>query len=234
MSTWAAVKARASEDKTLPSSNKTLPSSKTCAQCFLRLCKKHPLQDHGEATARITSAGKDSTLDKMYEQLIAPQISKFKAAEDTEDAAAERAHRESNARERERAAKRKRRDVGDEARALGSSGLNGPLVKFMNDRDTALSSASSSSSSSSDDDERGARKEKKKRRKEEKKKIKKAAKKELKKKEKKAAKKSKKEKKKKEKKKEKRRNAAESDDDDAAAAEPVALPAILDTDSDSA
>ena len=167
MSAWTAVQQRASEDASLP--------ERSCAQCFLKLCKVHPRQDHGQATARLTSAAKASTLDKMYESFVAPQIDKHRAAQAPEDDAAARAYRESNARERDRATKRKRRDVGADALALGRSGLAGDVVKFMTDRDRAPSSSSSSASSS--DGRADRKREKKKRRKEEKKRLKKAAKK---------------------------------------------------------
>ena len=148
-----------------------MPSKKQCAQCFIRLCKVHPLQDHGQASARLTSAAKDSTLDKMYDALVAPQIDKFKAGMETAETEADLMYRASLKREREKSEKRKRKDVSKDALALGTSGLNGNVVNFMNANDG--DSSSSSSSDSSVDDKKREKKRRKKEKKKEKKEIKK-------------------------------------------------------------
>ena len=43
---------------------KTLPKGKQCPQCWNKICKVHPLQDHGQAAARLTSVDTSSTLDR--------------------------------------------------------------------------------------------------------------------------------------------------------------------------
>lgn len=221
--------------------------SKTqCPQCFLRKCQVHPLQDSGAASAKLKSAAKDSTLDKMYDALVAPQIDRFKAAMASQDDAADAAYRASNAKEREKSAKRKRKDVSAEALALGTSGLNGNVVTLMNE-------------GSSSDDDGGRSGKSKRRRKDDKKKLKKEAKKKAKKALKKEAKKEAKKARKKEKKAKKARKApresgevgsdddgassdddeapprdaaaSSSDDDDEDRGPPVELPAILASDS---
>ena len=180
-----------------PWQRSSLPTTvKQCANCHIRQCKIHPLQDHGAASAKLTSRAKDSTLDKMYDALVAPQISKYRADLEARDGGADDAYRDSLRKDREKSAKRKRRDVGDDALALGASGLNGNVVHFM---------AARGDGSGDDSDDAGRRKDRK-RMKKELKKVKKEAKK-LKKKRK------KKDKKKKDKKKKDAKGDASSDDD---------------------
>jgi len=181
-----------------PWQRSSLPTTvKQCANCHIRQCKIHPLQDHGAASAKLTSRAKDSTLDKMYDALVAPQISKYRADLEARDGGADDAYRDSLRKDREKSAKRKRRDVGDDALALGASGLNGNVVHFM--------AARGDGSGDDSDDDAGRRKDRK-RMKKELKKVKKEAKK-LKKKRK------KKDKKKKDKKKKDAKGDASSDDD---------------------
>ena len=217
-----------------PWQRSSLPTTvKQCANCHIRQCKIHPLQDHGAASAKLTSRAKDSTLDKMYDALVAPQISKYRADLEARDGGADDAYRDSLRKDREKSAKRKRRDVGDDALALGASGLNGNVVHFM---------ASRGDGDGDDGDDDAGRRKDRKRMKKELKKVKKEAKK-LKKKRK------KKDKKKKDKKKKdakgdassdddasearadsRRREdgeASSSDDDDGEGRPPVELPAIL-------
>merc|ERR1712147_494144 len=144
------------------------PPAKQCANCHIRQCKIHPLQDHGAASAKLTSRAKDSTLDKMYDALVAPQISKYRADLEARDGGADDAYRDSLRKDREKSAKRKRRDVGDDALALGASGLNGNVVHFM--------AARGDGSGDDGDDDAGRRKDRK-RMKKELKKVKKEAKK---------------------------------------------------------
>ena len=182
-----------------PWQRSSLPTTvKQCANCHIRQCKIHPLQDHGAASAKLTSRAKDSTLDKMYDALVAPQISKYRADLEARDGGADDAYRDSLRKDREKSAKRKRRDVGDDALALGASGLNGNVVHFM--------AARGDGSGDDSDDDAGRRKDRK-RMKKELKKVKKEAKK-LKKKRK------KKDKKKKDKRKKDAKGDASSDDDD--------------------
>mmetsp|Transcript_7331 Transcript_7331/g.21670 ORF Transcript_7331/g.21670 Transcript_7331/m.21670 type:complete len:202 (+) Transcript_7331:1297-1902(+) len=181
--------------------NATLPKTKQCPQCWNKLCKVHPLQDHGQAAARLTSVDTSSTLDRMFDALVAPQIARAQRELDVKDGAADKRHREELSRDRDK--KRKTRELTEDARGLGLSGLNANVVNAMNEQ-----------SDSDSDSGSGGSRAKKKRRKEEKKKEKKRLKKEAKKEAKKLLKKEKKKKSKKESKKSKKESSSSDSDSD--------------------
>ena len=59
------------------------PASK-CPQCFVGLCKRHPLQDHGARTAELNKSigNKTEILKKMYDQMVGKEIDKLAVFEE--------------------------------------------------------------------------------------------------------------------------------------------------------
>ncbi|EGZ06970.1 hypothetical protein PHYSODRAFT_307032 [Phytophthora sojae] len=49
----------------------------TCPQCYTGTCKRHRGQDHGRSM--VKSANAESTLQKMYEQLVGSKLQKLQA-----------------------------------------------------------------------------------------------------------------------------------------------------------
>jgi hypothetical protein len=174
---WGALDAKHSTGEGVAKTRVDVP---TCQPCLNGCCRRHPKQDHGRSAARLMAehgAQAGGALDRMYDAIVAPQIARAKADVGERDEAADRAYAKSLGKDREKALKRKRKGLGEEAQRLAASGLHGGVVGMMTrgDDDDASSSSSSSSSSS------GARKKRKKDKKKDNKKLKKQAKKALKK-----------------------------------------------------
>ncbi|KAL4165994.1 hypothetical protein KRP22_014700 [Phytophthora ramorum] len=49
----------------------------TCPQCYTSTCKRHKTQDHGRSLVKSTNA--ESTLQKMYDQLVGSKLQKLQA-----------------------------------------------------------------------------------------------------------------------------------------------------------
>ncbi|KAG7377218.1 hypothetical protein PHYPSEUDO_012022 [Phytophthora pseudosyringae] len=52
----------------------------TCPQCYTGTCKRHKRQDHGRSTVKSVNA--ESTLQKMYDQLVGSKLQKLQAEAD--------------------------------------------------------------------------------------------------------------------------------------------------------
>ncbi|OWZ06104.1 hypothetical protein PHMEG_00021688 [Phytophthora megakarya] len=52
----------------------------TCPQCYTGTCKRHSQQDHGRSM--VKSANAESTLQKMYDQLVGSKLQKLQAEAD--------------------------------------------------------------------------------------------------------------------------------------------------------
>ncbi|KAG6617058.1 uncharacterized protein IUM83_04624 [Phytophthora cinnamomi] len=51
----------------------------TCPQCYTGTCKRHRGQDHGRSMVKIKGAAAESTLQKMYDQLVGSKLQKLQA-----------------------------------------------------------------------------------------------------------------------------------------------------------
>ena len=117
-------------------------SAPKCPQCFVGLCKKHPMQDHGARTAGLQAAIGDKTalLKKMYDQMVGKELDKFAAFE--EDASDKAKYKEvfcactnippwtnhvghqKMEQKRIKAASKKRKRMSADQDAISRSGLN--------------------------------------------------------------------------------------------------------------
>ena len=122
-----------------------------CTSCLQNMCRKHPLQDHGEREKKIKSLAKASSnsfLKRSYQELIKGQIDKMEAAANVGSKEESDSYKNSMGEEREKAEKRgKRRFASDEHEEFSRrSGLN-PAV---------LATMLAGSDSDSDDDDKVA------------------------------------------------------------------------------
>ena len=163
-----------------------------CPQCFVGLCKKHPLQDSGKRTASLMEQQK--SINSKNLKLIREHEAAFGSTGTTDSE--QSTYREQQMRERARAAKRPRAAMSKNAGQLASGALNGSTLQLMmaqsDDEDDGFSKdgRQTTRNASLDESERSRkkrkkdkkmskkekktnRKEKKKRRKEEKKRRKK-------------------------------------------------------------
>ncbi|CAH0476299.1 unnamed protein product [Peronospora belbahrii] len=54
----------------------------TCPQCYTGTCKRHKLQDNGRSVIKSTNA--ESTLQKMYDQLVGSKLQRLQAEAENE------------------------------------------------------------------------------------------------------------------------------------------------------
>ncbi len=145
-----------------------------CAACLEGLCRRHPLQDHGERAAKLTAlaaeaAGKQrSDLDMIHEQI--ERLQNAARGTSVDDQAEYKLQME---KERRIAEKRKRKNLSSEYLELaGNSGLHASVLSAM----MAESEDSDGDSDSSSASEGDKKKHKSKKRKKEKKSSKKSTK----------------------------------------------------------
>uniref|UniRef100_A0AAV1TTA9 Uncharacterized protein n=1 Tax=Peronospora matthiolae TaxID=2874970 RepID=A0AAV1TTA9_9STRA len=123
----------------------------TCPQCYTGTCKRHKRQDHGKSL--IKSANAESTLQKMYDQLVGSKLQKLQedAKKDVSSQITTAYRKKLDAsRDKSMHQKHKKRSkVSSED--LNGSGLNPQALAAINDRDSDVS----------DDDRRSKKKKKK-------------------------------------------------------------------------
>ena len=138
-----------------------------CPQCFVGLCKKHPLQDSGKRTASLMEQQK--SINSKNLKLIQDRLREHEAAfgstgtTDREQST----YREQQMRERARAAKRPRAAMSKNAGQLASGALNGSTLQLMmaqsDDEDDGFSKdgRQTTRNASLDENERSRKKRKK-------------------------------------------------------------------------
>ena len=107
-----------------------------CTACLQNMCRKHPLQDHGEREKKIKALAKSSAssfLKRSYEELIRGQIDKMEADANVGSKEELTSYKISMEEEREKASKRERRKFSsDEHEELSrKSGLNPAVLATM-------------------------------------------------------------------------------------------------------
>lgn len=107
-----------------------------CTACLQGMCRKHPLQDHGEREKKIKSLAKASAssfLKRSYEELIKGQLDKMEADANVGSKEECMSYKISMEEEREKASKReKRKFLSDEHEELSRrSGLNPAVLATM-------------------------------------------------------------------------------------------------------
>ena len=123
----------------------------SCPQCYTGTCKRHKRQDHGKLL--IKSANAESTLQKMYDQLVGSKLQKLQedAKKDvsSQNTTAYRKNLDAS-RDKSMHQKHKKRFKLSSEDSNGS-GLNPQALAAINDRDSDVS----------DDDRRPKKKKKK-------------------------------------------------------------------------
>lgn len=190
-----------------------------CQKCMSRLCKKHPLQDHGEREASIKSkASGASAGTKAMNARVKAQIERLEAekAEDV-DEAKQMEYRLRMEIDRDKATKKKQKKLSSEEQNLAlNSSLNPATLRLLmqgDDSDDGDSGSENSSGDSSDSESIGDSRSDKRREKKAAKKERKKEKKERKKEKKREKKERKREKKEKKNEKKRTRSSSSSDED---------------------
>lgn len=136
----------------------------TCPQCFVGLCKRHPLQDSGQRRSNLLA--QEKTLNKLHSSLVKEQLSRLQSKFGNAGTSRSdlQSYKDEMGQQRRKAEARPEKEMTKEERRLAGTALNGHTLHIMS-RDSV------------DEDERQVRREKKARKKE-KKREKKARKKE--------------------------------------------------------
>ena len=144
-----------------------------CTNCLQGLCRKHPMQDHGERAAKLKSESqgiiKDS-LKKTYNELIKSQIEKLDPAALRADNKDNIEYKEQLELDRLNAESRKRKSLSNDQLYLAkNSTLHASVLSIMmEDSDKETNSSTSTFQSSHDDQNDDNEQKNKKRKKEEK------------------------------------------------------------------
>ncbi|KAL3665137.1 hypothetical protein V7S43_009769 [Phytophthora oleae] len=123
----------------------------TCPQCYTGTCKRHKLQDHGRSM--VKSANAESTLKKMYDQLVGSKLQKLRADAD-KDSSGQRTKefRKKLDASRDKSLRKSHKSRSKVAKDVTGSGLNPQALAAIYDSD---------SDSDSEEERRKRKKEKK-------------------------------------------------------------------------
>ena len=163
----------------------------TCPQCFTGVCRKHPRQDSGRSVRKMDPAKAKAILDSIYAKTVEKRLSSFAKAAVAAEREADRismqavsapagdasAYRMENAKAREKASRKRRRDV-QVTQLTSAQPVSDGSSSSSDDSPSSDEASASESASSKRRKERRAKKKAKKAKKKEKKKAKKAKKKE--------------------------------------------------------
>ena len=151
-----------------------------CDGCLQRMCRRHPLQDHGRRANDIKSklnstVDEKSRLSKSYNELIRAQITKLENQQKGTSEDDINSYRQQMDSEREKASKKKKRKMSDGEKELAlNSGLHSSILSAMMEHSDE--EEGEDEVSSSDDEEHRSSKRQKKEKKEKKEKKKKSSK----------------------------------------------------------
>ncbi|KAG1684154.1 hypothetical protein DVH05_011836 [Phytophthora capsici] len=107
----------------------------TCPQCYTGTCKRHKLQDHGRSMVKSTNA--QSTLKKMYDQLVGSKLQKLQADAD-KDASVHRTKefRKKLDASRDKSLRNSHKSRSKVAKDVTGSGLNPQALAAIYDSDS--------------------------------------------------------------------------------------------------